>query len=126
MTEKAIMAEREIVNSDAIKARVDGDAELLAEITGMFLERSSEIIASIERAIISQDAGSLETSAHCLRGYLVSLHAERASEVALQLEIKGRLNDCVGVRYLFTKLEEEVERLEPILLPYGAKNCNSQ
>ena len=29
--------------------------------------------------------------------------------------MKGHLNDCVGVRYIYAKLEEEIELLKPLL-----------
>jgi len=106
---------KETVDVDALIERVDGDMDLLADIAGIFLERSGEALTCIQRAIISQDAKALETAAHSLRGYLVSLHAGRASEIALQLEMKGRLDDCVGVRYMYSKLEEEIELLKPVL-----------
>jgi len=109
------MESKEIVDIDALKERVDGDMDLLADVAGMFLARSGEALACIQHAIISQDTKALEATAHNLRGYLVSLHAGRASEVALQLEMKGRLNDCVGVRYMYSKLEEEIGLLKPVL-----------
>jgi HPt (histidine-containing phosphotransfer) domain-containing protein len=114
------MTNKEIIDIEAVRERLNHDDELLADIVGIFLDHCQEALATIQRDIISQDTKALEASAHTLRGYLVSLHAERASETALQLEIKGRLNDCVGIRYLFSKLEEEIEQLKPLL-----KQCTS-
>jgi len=118
MTEKKPVASKAIVDIDAVMERLNGDSELLAEIVGIFLDRCSEATARIQRAIVSQDTKALEAGAHTLRGYLVSLYAERASEIALELEIKGRLNDSVGIRYLFSKLEEEIELLKPMLIQF--------
>src|SRR5262252_2758087 len=98
------MTNKEIIDIEAVRERLNDDSELLADIVAIFLDHCSEALATIQRDIISQDSKALEKSAHMLRGYLVSLHAERASQTALELEIKGRLDDCVGIRYLFSKL----------------------
>ncbi len=107
-----------VIDMKALNQRVDGDRDLLSEIVELFLEQSPRAMSNIQIAIISQDTRMLEAAAHGLRGYLVSLHAERAAEIALQLELKGRLNDCVGIRYIFSKLEEEISLLSSILKPF--------
>src|SRR5438270_353402 len=110
------MGNQEIFDIDALKERMGGNIDLLADVARIFLERSAEDLAGIQRAIISEDSKALEAAAHGLRGCLVSLHAGRASEVALQLEMKGRLNDCVGVRYMYSRLEEEIKLFSQQLL----------
>ena len=108
------MADREVIDIDVLMERVDGD-RALAEIAALFLERSGRSMEAIELAIVSHDLRALETSVHELRGCLTSLCARRSSDLALELESKGRMRDAVGIRYLFCKLEEEIDRLKPIL-----------
>jgi len=104
-----------IINMQALEDRVGGDTELLAEIIQIFFDRSPDVMASMRRAIGSQDAKSLETTAHSLRGYLVNFHAERASDTALELEIKGRQNDWWSTEETFSSLERDMELLQPRL-----------
>ena len=104
-----------IINMQALEDRVGGDTELLAEIIQIFFDRSPDVMASMRRAIGSQDAKSLETTAHSLRVYLVNFHAERASDTALELEIKGRQNDWLSTEETFSSLERDMELLQPRL-----------
>ncbi len=100
-----------IINMQALEDRVGGDTELLAEIIQIFFDRSPDVMASMRRAIGSQDAKSLETTAHSLRGYLVNFHAD----TALELEIKGRQNDWWSTEETFSSLERDMELLQPRL-----------
>src|SRR5438093_1325544 len=48
-----------IINMQALEDRVGGDTELLAEIIQIFFDRSPDVMASMRRAIGSQDAKGL-------------------------------------------------------------------
>ena len=104
-----------IIDFKAMSERVDGDVDLLQEIIKIFLSRYPNVVARIGQAITAADSKSLEAEAHNLRGYLVSLHAKRSSEVVLELEMKGRLNDFLGAGEIFSKLKRELELLNPLL-----------
>jgi HPt (histidine-containing phosphotransfer) domain-containing protein len=117
------VADTGIIDIEALKERVHGDADLLVEITGIFLDRYPESMAKIREAIASRNAKNLEASAHHLRGYLVTFHAKEASYSALELEIKGRHNDWLYVEELQANLEHQMALLVPILsslVPAGA------
>jgi HPt (histidine-containing phosphotransfer) domain-containing protein len=100
---------------DSLEERTGGDLELMAEIVSLSFSRWPDMMARIERAVKSQDSRELEAAVHNLRGDFVSLQAQRASEVALELEIKGRTRDCSGLEEIAVRLQAEVEILTPIL-----------
>src|SRR5437773_3583071 len=109
------MAVELILDLDALRERTGGDAELLADIVHIFLNSYPPVMAKIQQAIVSSDYRGLERAAHNLRGYLVDIHASRASETARELEIKGRTRDCKDAETLFSKLEREMVLLPPML-----------
>ena len=98
---------------NALKERVDGDMQLLAEILSLSVTRWPEIMTRIERAVAASNSRELEAAAHNIRGDFVNLHATRASNTALALEIKGRNHDCADTEDIYTNLVREVGILTP-------------
>jgi HPt (histidine-containing phosphotransfer) domain-containing protein len=104
-----------IVDIEALKTRVAGDSTLLTDIVHIFLASYREAMAKTRQAIVSSDCPGLEKAAHNLRGYLVNLHAKRASSVAMELELRGRRRDPMDAEALFSRLEREMVLLVPTL-----------
>ena len=108
-------APHDIVGKDALLARVGGDAELLGEMAAMFLDECPRHVSGIRQAVAGHDARSLESAAHALRGSVSNFTARRASQAALSLELMGRDGDLTGSEQALAALEEELERLKPVL-----------
>jgi HPt (histidine-containing phosphotransfer) domain-containing protein len=111
ITELAWSTDSSIVDLGALTERVGGDTDLISEIVQIFLDRYPEAIARVREAIIAGLPKNLESAAHHLRGYLVSLHANRASAAAQELETKGRAGDITDTRALLETLEREMDIL---------------
>ena len=107
----------QVIDFDALEERVFGDMDLLDEIIGIFLDRSPEAMTRIRRAVTSGDTKGLEAAAHNLRGYVANLHAKRAADLALEVEIKARHNDWLDMDKLFHSLEREMKLLTRALTP---------
>ncbi len=104
-----------VINKEAIMERLNGDESLLAEISGLFIDHSPEMLDNIREAIEQRDRSALESAAHAFKGSVSNFFATAAVELALKLETMGRNNDMAGAREIFETLEEQVERLKSAL-----------
>jgi HPt (histidine-containing phosphotransfer) domain-containing protein len=100
--------------------RVGGDRELLREITDIFLAEYPGLLAEMRTAIRSQDARSLERSAHTLKGSVSNFGAPAATQAAYQLETLGRRAEMKAAPQHLQDLESELQQLSRHLLDYTA------
>jgi HPt (histidine-containing phosphotransfer) domain-containing protein len=114
-----IPSDSPILDAEALEERIGGDSELLAEIIAIFLDRYPGVMSKLKQAAAVRDSSALEKAAHSLRGYLVNFHAQASSEVALELELKGRTGDLTDADPALARLEREIERLLPVLKKMG-------
>ena len=110
-------AEREppLVDRSAALACMGGDATILADIAGLFLEDGPRMVAEIQSAIASQDAGALHRAAHTLKGSLGYLGAHRTEALAQQLEALGRAGQVEQAAPIAAELQRHVDLMQPIL-----------
>jgi len=104
-----------VLDRNAFVGRLGGDPELVAEVVQLFLMRYESAMNDIRSAVRCVNLKLLERAAHLLRGYFVSFQAQRASEAAHALEIKGRLGDAQNIILLLENLEREVRLLIPAI-----------
>jgi signal transduction histidine kinase/HPt (histidine-containing phosphotransfer) domain-containing protein len=71
-------------------AAVDGDAVLLSELAGAFLQESEQLLSEIEGAVSHTDARRLHRAAHTIKGGLRMFGADDAYHLACRLEDLGR------------------------------------
>jgi two-component system, sensor histidine kinase and response regulator len=99
--------------------RVDGDAELLKELAGLFLGECPQRMAEIRQAIDQRDASKLHQAAHTLGGSVGNFGARAATLAAQRLETDGRERDWDQAEKDWTALEEAISRLEPAFAELG-------
>jgi signal transduction histidine kinase/DNA-binding response OmpR family regulator len=99
--------------------RVDGDAELLKELAGLFLNECPQWMAKIRHAIDQRDASKLHQAAHTLKGSVGTLGARAAFEAAQRLETDGREQDWGRAEEDWVTLEAAIGRLEPAFVELG-------
>jgi PAS domain S-box-containing protein len=99
--------------------RVDGDAELLKELAGLFKSECPQRMADIRQAIDQRDASKLYQAAHTLRGSVGNFGARAATLAAQRLETDGRERDWSQAEKDWTALEEAISRLEPAFAELG-------
>jgi two-component system sensor histidine kinase/response regulator len=107
--------EPELLNREAALACMGGDADILADIAGLFLEDYPRMLVEIQAAVAARDPGALHRTAHSLKGSLGYLGARRAEALANQLELLGRAAEMDGAQPVLTELETHLEKLRPIL-----------
>jgi PAS domain S-box-containing protein len=106
---------RRILDREAILARTEGDAELLAEIAELFVRDSRALLEAIRAAVARADGGELERAAHRLKGALATLGAKTAVDIAHRLEGLGREGRAAEGTPSASALAAELAKLEPEL-----------
>jgi CheY-like chemotaxis protein len=77
---------RDALDRSALLNRVDGDAQLLGEITELFMGESGKLMSGIRDAIRAGDIEGFGRGVHTLRGMLRSLSGNAAEELAGRLQ----------------------------------------
>jgi signal transduction histidine kinase/DNA-binding response OmpR family regulator/HAMP domain-containing protein len=105
---------------------LEGDVELLREIAGMFVEQCPSLVSRVKEAVALKDAVEIERAAHTVKGSVGNFAAKAAFEAALRLERIGREGALDEADAACEALEEELERLKPVLVAIGGgENENS-
>jgi two-component system, sensor histidine kinase and response regulator len=103
------------VNLAEALARVGDDADLLAEIAGVFLDGCPKQLAELRAAVARRDCPTVQRLAHTIRGSVGSFGARAACEAAERLETMGKDRDVTHAPEACVALEEAVTRLQPAL-----------
>ena len=90
---------------------VGGDAELLRQLMGLFLQRNSELLGRVETAVAARDALELCEAAHAYKGTVNHFAALPARELALALEKAGRSGELDNIDNLWRQLQVESAQL---------------
>jgi len=101
-----------VLDRAALLDRVDGDVQLLGEITKLFLQECVPLMASAREAMKTGDAERFTYAVHTLRGMFRSLSAPAAQEAAGILEGLSLKNDRESAEATYAVLEREVQALK--------------
>ena len=104
------------IRLDEVLARVDGDRELLAEITQIFVEQSRELVGSLRTAAAAGDARAVEQLAHTLRGSVANFGAGEATRLSQALELAARGGDLTAAPATIDDLASQVAGIERALV----------
>ena len=92
--------------------RVDGDADLMAELAGLFLDQCGEMVSRIGEAIRAGDCGKLERAAHAFKGAVTNFCAGPLFDSAERLETMAREGDLTLCDEAWATLERDTEALK--------------
>ncbi len=104
-----------VLDRDTLLDQVGGDAELMLSLVEMFAGDSAATVDAIRAGVSKRDARSIEQGAHRLKGSLGTLAAPAAYDAAFALEMIGRSGDLDNAAAAWSRLERELERLQPEL-----------
>lgn len=107
------------INRDVTLARLDGDVDLLHELSQLFLEELPGMIRDIHGALAHHDAQALQHAAHSLKGSAANMGADPVAELATQMEGMGRDGKLVDASATYAALEAEVDRLKESLAQFS-------
>ncbi len=105
-------AERIVLDRATLLDRVDGDMQLLCEITRLFLQECEPLMASAREAMKTGNAGRFAYDIHTLRGMFRNLSATAAQEAAGKLEELDLVNNPEKVQAAYALLEQEAQVLK--------------
>ena len=97
-------------------ASMEGDADLLGEVIDIFLENCPDLLGDVREAVRSRDGEAVERAAHSLKGAAGTIYALEVAAIARRLETMGREDELKDVQEIHAMLEDQVHRLESVLL----------
>jgi len=98
-----------------------GYSELLEELVDILLETYPAHMDEMRAALQERSAERLEGAAHSLKSSVGSLAADRAMDLAFDLEKAGKESRMDDAAARFSDLEEEMERVRSFLSDPGWK-----
>jgi two-component system sensor histidine kinase/response regulator len=99
------------IDLEATLERLDGDRGLFQELAQVFKEECPRIVEAMRRAIVVNDAKSLEGCAHTLKGSSASVGALAVSHAAGEIERLAHTGSVESTSVEFKILQEELERV---------------
>jgi signal transduction histidine kinase/CheY-like chemotaxis protein len=105
----------------AALARVNGDEELLRELTQLFLDDCPRLIAELQAAMEQKDATGLRRAAHTLKGAVGIFGDSATFDLAQKLELMATSANLAGVADAHAALIDSLARLKPDLAELLAK-----
>jgi two-component system sensor histidine kinase/response regulator len=103
------------VDLEQLRRNMDDDEDMLLDIVSAFLRDHLAQLRDLRAGLAQGDEETAIRTAHTLKGLLLTLAAEDAAEVALELEHHVRAHDLVSARAELPRLEAELARLMPEL-----------
>jgi two-component system, sensor histidine kinase and response regulator len=105
---------------DAVLARIGGDAELLADISRIFIDGAPKHLEQIRTALDAHDSEALWRAAHALKGAAANFEADDLVGAARELEELGRSGHVAEAETTWNDLTIAMERVVAILGTYAA------
>jgi CheY-like chemotaxis protein len=104
------------IDKQGVLKAFEHDRKFLKEIIDMFVSDYPAMIADIREALKTEDASTLQRTAHSLKGMLRNFRAEAEAQKALNLEEMGRKGQFKNGDEVCDALAGEIASLERVLL----------
>jgi HPt (histidine-containing phosphotransfer) domain-containing protein len=89
----------------------EGEPDIIAEVSGLFVKHAPEKISAIVQAVERGDAKGLQMAAHSLKSSSAYVGAMHLSAMSKELEQMGRSGAMEGVKDKAEMLKEEYMRV---------------
>ena len=109
-------ASQEVLDESTLRARFEGEPELLRDVVNLYLEDYPNLLGGIRGAVERGDARALERAAHKLKGTVANFAARAAYDAALRMEVMGREGHLEQAAEALQDLESALKELRPVLL----------
>jgi len=109
---ESAQAKKIVLDRATLLDRVDGDMQLLGEITKLFLQECEPLMASAREAMKTGNAGRFAYDIHTLRGMFRNPSAAAAQEAAGKLEELDLVKNLEKVQAAYALLEQEAQALK--------------
>ena len=114
------------LDEDVALERAGGDHALLVDLAGMCLSDGPAALQRIREGLAGRDSKAVERAAHKLKGSLLVLAADPASEAAYRVEALGAQGALDQAALALGALESELERLRPALARIAGARAGSE
>jgi len=114
-------ASQEVLDESTLRARFEGEAELLRDVVNLYLEDCPNLICGIRGAVERGDARALERAAHKLKGTVANFAARAAYDAALRMEAMGHEGHLEQAAEVLQGLESALAELKPALLELSGR-----
>ena len=105
---------------DALLARLSGDAQLLTDVSRLFIEDAPRHLHEIRSAIDAGDAAALRAAAHALKGAAANFDATDVVALARTREDASQTSDLSAADPAFHSLEPAMRDLLDTLIGYAS------
>jgi two-component system, sensor histidine kinase and response regulator len=114
-------------DGEALLARLEGRAEVCAELIDTFLKESPHTLSAIEFAVARRDAAAIARSAHALKGAVSNFGANHpAFRAAIALDRCGKSGNLEQVEQLYADLTARLGELQAEMQSFAEKCFPSQ
>ncbi|MGI9610085.1 MAG: PAS domain S-box protein, partial [Acidimicrobiia bacterium] len=115
-----------LIDVSGALGRMGGSAEVLAEVSEIFLDGYAEQYEQLKAAIEAEDMVNSAKVAHRLKGELGTLGATDAFEAGQEIVTLARADDVQGAVVAFGRFVEEMGRVEPELVALSLGNLPAE
>lgn len=105
MATNTLTPNQPVLDYELALSRVGGDADLLKELGGLFLDEYPRLLAEIHDAHKQNAALQLEHAAHSLKGCAANFGAKEAVDLAAQIEELGAQGDVKSAGQMLPALD---------------------
>jgi PAS domain S-box-containing protein len=98
-TELRILGREDLIN------RVNGDLDLLKDLSDLYLEEYPQRLEEVRNGIEQHDFSNIKKAVHNLKGVYLNFGSDKAAEVAKKIEKLASANDLDGISNLYNELE---------------------
>ncbi len=102
---------QEIVDYELALSRVDGDMELMQQLSDMFVDMVPQCVAEMGQALAASDIKSLRRFAHTLKSTADNMGARRLVAAAYRLERQTIDNTLTNADVALGEIETELDRV---------------
>lgn len=103
-----------VMNLAEAMGNMDGDAELLQEIVGIFMQTGADQLATIENAVSAGDVRDVALRAHGMKGGASNFCARKFVAAALKLELLAKSGTLDGAPELLAAMKASFAELEEL------------
>ena len=107
-----------LIKLEALERFIQGDEELLADLSTLFVQYYPDIEARLNLAIDNGDGESLRETAHQLKSRLGYFQAPVLVDCACRLETCGKTGDLDDADAILKTLFDGIRQLKTLLAPF--------
>ena len=118
--------EVQVADREAAFKRVDHDHTLMADLVDAYFQDAPRLLELMQTAVQEKNETQLHLHAHTLKGLVGIFAAQKAFQLALQIERLAKDKNLLEAQTLLPELHSEMQRLNHVLLKWVRPNSLTQ